>query len=233
MATTTAPGTASRQNADAEARNAREDVRTRQLLDAAARLMQQTGSHQVSMKAIADEAGVSVGLIYRYYDSKEALVRAVIIGVLDEMAYNIPRAIEPVEDPVRKVAAAFTAYAEVIRDNRRATLLTYRETASLDRESQDLIKNLEMQTGQPMLQATQGAIEAGLFRRMNARVFSYDLLIIAHSWALKFWYFSERMSFEDFVSTQLSIALYGALLPEYHDTYADLLAGPQLPADKQ
>lgn len=179
------------------------------------------------MKAIADEAGVSVGLIYRYYENKEALVRAVIVGVLDEMAYEIPRALEPVEDPVHRVAAAFTAYAEIIRDNRRATLLTYRETNTLDRESQELVKNLEMQTGQPMLQATQGAIDAGIFHEMNARVFSYNLLIIAHSWALKYWYFSARMSFEDFVSTQLSLALRGAIKPEFHDTYADLIVGPE------
>ena len=62
-------------NAAAEAFHARQDVRTRQILTAATALMQQHGSHKVSMKAIADEAEVSVGLIYRYYDNKEDLVR--------------------------------------------------------------------------------------------------------------------------------------------------------------
>ncbi|MHA2789668.1 TetR/AcrR family transcriptional regulator [Corynebacterium sp. S7] len=223
MAPSTPAQLASKLDADKEARSARQDVRTRQILDAAAKLMQQSGSHRVSMKAIADEVGMSVGLIYRYYENKEALVKAVIVGVLDEMAYEIPRAIEPVQDPVRRVAAAFTAYAELIRDNRRATLLTYRETYILDREGQGQVKSLELQTGQPMLQATQAAIDAGLFREMNARVFSYDLLIIAQAWALKHWYFSERMSFEEFVATQLSITLAGAIKPEHHETYADLI----------
>ncbi|AGP30031.1 TetR/AcrR family transcriptional regulator [Corynebacterium terpenotabidum] len=213
-------------DATEEARAARQDVRTRQLLTAAAKLMQQKGSPAVSMKSVADEAGVSVGLIYRYYPSKEALVKAVIVGVLDEMAYLIPRALEPVDDPVRRVVAAFTAYAEVIRDNRRAAMLTYRETHLLDPEGQKLVKSLELQTGQPMYQATQDAIDAGFFRPLNARVFAYDLLIVAHSWALKHWYFAERMTFEEFVACQVSITLASALKPEHHTTYADLLADP-------
>lgn len=211
--------------ADEVAFTARQDVRTRQILDAAATLMQQHGSQAASMKAIADEAQVSVGLIYRYYDNKEALVRAVILDVLDQMNYQIPRALEPVEDPVRRVAAAFTAYAEVVRDKRKAVLLTYRESGNLNRESQELVKKLELETGQFMLRAVQDAIEKGFFRvELNPRPYSYDLLVIAHSWALKYWYFAERLSFEEFVSVQLSIVLHGALKVDFHQDYPDLLS---------
>lgn len=216
----------SRHSADEEARNARQDVRTRQMLDAAATLMQQRGSKGVSMQAIADEAGMSVGLIYRYYANKEALVRAVIVGVLEQMLEEIPRVLEPVEDPVRRVAAAFTAYAGIIRDNRQAAQLAYRETQNLDRDSRRLVMDLEMESGQALRAAVEDATEAGLFRDINARVYAYDLLIVAQAWAMKHWYFAERMSFEDFVSTQLATMLPSALKPEYLETYADLLAGP-------
>lgn len=216
----------SRHSADEEARAARQDVRTQQMLDAAATLMQQRGSKNVSMQAIADEAGMSVGLIYRYYANKEALVRAVIVGVLEKMVEEIPRALEPVEDPVRRVAAAFTAYAGLIRDNRQAAQLAYRETQNLDRDSRRLVMDLEMESGQPLREAAEAAMEAGLFRDLNPRVFAYDLLIIAQAWAMKHWYFAERMSFEDFVATQLAIVLPGALKPEYLETYSDLLRGP-------
>lgn len=219
-----AAGTA-RDSADEQARAARQDVRTRQMLAAAAKLMQQRGSKGVSMQAIADEAGMSVGLIYRYYDNKEALVRAVIVGVLEEMVDGVPRALEPVEDPVRRVAAAFTAYAGIIRDNRQAALLAYRETQNLDADSRRLVMDLEMESGQPMREAVQDAMEAGLFRELNPRVYAYDLLIIAQAWAMKHWYFAERMSFGNFVATQLSVMLSSALKPEYLETYADLLSG--------
>lgn len=225
MATAETSKAAIHADADKEARAARQDVRTRQILEAAAKLMQRSGSYRVSMQSIADEVGMSVGLIYRYYANKEALVKAVIVDVLNQMAYQVPLAIKHVEDPVRRVAAAFTSYAELIRDNRHAVLLTYRETYVLDQEGQDQVKALEMQTGQPMRKASEAAVEAGLFQDINARVFAYDLLIIAQAWALKYWYFSERMSFEEYVSTQLSLCLTSVLKPEHRETYADLFTG--------
>lgn len=215
---------------EAYTRNARHDARTRQLLAAAANLMQRSGSHSISMQSIADEAGISVGLIYRYYANKEELVQAVIVGVLDDMAYLVPRSITQVDDPVRQVVAAFTAYAEVIRDNRRATLLTYRESNQLGPEAQERIKELELQTGAPLRDAILTAVDEGYFRPINAKVFAYNLLMVAHSWALKHWYFSTRMTFEEFVQTQVSLALHTALKAEFHADYADLLAEPQLPA---
>ncbi|MDR7328379.1 TetR/AcrR family transcriptional regulator [Corynebacterium guangdongense] len=211
------------ETADEAAKAARSDARTTQLLRAATEVMQERGAHATSMKLVAERAGVSVGLIYRYYANKDELVQAVITGVLDQMAIEVPASIAPVEDPVRRVAAGFTAYAEVIRDNRAATLLTYRETGQLGPQARETVKQLELKTGQPMLQATREAIAAGYFRPMDARTYSYDLLIAAHSWALKHWYYTTRMSFETFVKTQISIHLYAGLKPAYYEAYSDLL----------
>jgi len=64
---------------DEAARQARAEIRSGQLLSAAARLMERVGSQAVSMQALADEAGVSVGLIYRYFGGKDELLLAVIV----------------------------------------------------------------------------------------------------------------------------------------------------------
>ena len=51
------------------------DRRT-QILQAAILCFAKCGFHQTSMHDIADEAGISVGLIYRYFPSKEAVIGA-------------------------------------------------------------------------------------------------------------------------------------------------------------
>jgi AcrR family transcriptional regulator len=79
-------------DADTAARRARAASRSTQLLNATARLMERDGSQAVSMQAIAEEAGVSVGLIYRYFGGKEELLLAVITHVLDIFATQIPAA---------------------------------------------------------------------------------------------------------------------------------------------
>jgi AcrR family transcriptional regulator len=52
--------------------------RTRErILDAALRLFDQHGWRETTMRAIAAEAGVSLGSAYYYFDSKESLIQAV------------------------------------------------------------------------------------------------------------------------------------------------------------
>ncbi|NUL45679.1 TetR/AcrR family transcriptional regulator [Cellulosimicrobium funkei] len=207
------------------ARAARSDARTRQLLTAAARLMERSGSHDVSMQAVAEEAGVSVGLIYRYFGNKQELVQAVIVGVLDEMARLIPEALEPEADPVRRIAAAFAAYCSVVRDNLQAVLLTYRESNTLDEKGRQLIKELEIKTAQPLRSSVQDAVDQGLLRAVDVKLYSYNLLVVAHSWALKNWYFAPVVSFEGFVHQQTALLLSSAIHPDRRQDYSDLLDG--------
>ncbi|QCU79509.1 TetR/AcrR family transcriptional regulator [Citricoccus sp. SGAir0253] len=188
--------------------------------------MERRGSHAVSMQAVAEEAGVSVGLIYRYFGNKQDLVQGVIVGVLDDMARLIPDAIGPEQDPVRRIAAAFAAYCRVVEDNREAVLLTYRESNTLDDQGRQLIKDLEVQTAQPLRDAVQEAVDRGLLAPVDVRIFSYDLLIVAQSWALKHWYFAPLMDLDGFIRSQLSLLLSTLLDGAHRADYADLLGAP-------
>ena len=205
------------------AQAARSKVRVRQLLDAAARLMITSGSQGVSMQAVAKEANVSVGLIYRYFASKHELVKGVIVGVLDDMAVHVPAATQQVADPVRQLASALDAFIRVIDDHRTAVLLTYRESQNLDAEGLQAIKDAEIRTAQPLVHALRAAREQGLIRPVDVSVFGYDLLMMAHTWALKSWYFKDRTTIDDYITQQISIALSACLRPEIRTDYADLL----------
>src|SRR5581483_8111422 len=59
-------------------RTALPSVRRRQILDAAKRRFGRIGFHSTRIGDIADEAGVSVGLIYKYFEGKEALIEAIV-----------------------------------------------------------------------------------------------------------------------------------------------------------
>ncbi|MDQ2674154.1 MAG: TetR/AcrR family transcriptional regulator, partial [Chloroflexota bacterium] len=63
------------------------------ILDGAHRAMLSGGYRGTTMPAIAAEAGVSVGLLYRYFDSKEelylAMCEAVTQAQLDELAVQL------------------------------------------------------------------------------------------------------------------------------------------------
>jgi AcrR family transcriptional regulator len=51
-------------------------ARRRQILTAASRCFSRSGFHDATMQEIADEAGLSAGALYRYFDGKDGLVEA-------------------------------------------------------------------------------------------------------------------------------------------------------------
>jgi len=52
--------------------------RREQIIDAAMRVFAQKGYSKATNKDIAREAGITTGLIYYYFDSKEALLKAIL-----------------------------------------------------------------------------------------------------------------------------------------------------------
>jgi len=199
--------------------------RSAQFLGAAARLMERDGSQAVSMQAVAEEAGVSVGLIYRYFGGKQDLLLAVILNVLDTFAAAVPAAIEAAgPDPVDRVAAAFRAYCEVINAHRHAAVLTYRESKSLTPEGREKIKQLEIATSEPLREAVRAGVAAGVLVTDDPDLVAYNLLLLAHAWALKHWYFEQTLTFEDYVAKQTALALAALIAPARRRSYKRYLS---------
>jgi TetR/AcrR family transcriptional repressor of uid operon len=114
------------------------DRRT-QILEAAMVCFAKHGFHQASMHHISAEAGISVGLIYRYFENKEAVISAMAerhkseIHDLLERARQAPTLFESLEilftahccENSPKVLSAFVVdlYAEASRNPRIADLV--------------------------------------------------------------------------------------------------------------
>src|SRR4029434_11012534 len=77
--------------------------RRSQILEAALVCFAKRGFHQTSMHDISGEAGISVGLIYRYFENKEAVISAMAdrhkkeISEMLERARKAPTLLEPLE----------------------------------------------------------------------------------------------------------------------------------------
>jgi AcrR family transcriptional regulator len=61
------------------------EQRQAQIMTVALELFARQGFHSTSIANIATEAGISKGLLYNYFDSKEALIRELIIHGFEEL----------------------------------------------------------------------------------------------------------------------------------------------------
>ena len=113
--------------------------RREQILGAAMVCFAKRGFHQTSMHDISAEAGISVGLIYRYFENKEAVIAAMAdrhkkeIQAVLERARQAPTLLESLEilftahccENSPKVQSAFVVdlYAEASRNPQIADLV--------------------------------------------------------------------------------------------------------------
>src|SRR5215475_3901720 len=113
--------------------------RPSQILDAALSCFAKRGFHQTSMHDISAEAGISVGLIYRYFENKEAVISAMAdrhkkeISEVLERARQAPTLLESLEilftahccEDAPQVVSAFVVdlYAEASRNPHVADLV--------------------------------------------------------------------------------------------------------------
>src|SRR5947207_7730346 len=113
--------------------------RRSQILDAALVCFAKRGFHQASLSEISAEAGISVGLIYRYFENKEAVISAMAdrhkkeIHAVLERARMAPSLLESLEilftahccENSPKVQSAFVVdlYAEASRNPQVANLV--------------------------------------------------------------------------------------------------------------
>ena len=113
--------------------------RRSQILEAALVCFAKRGFHQTSMHDISSEAGISVGLIYRYFENKEAVISAMAdrhkeeISEVLERARQAPTLLESLEilftahccEDAPQVVSAFVVdlYAEASRNPHVAHLV--------------------------------------------------------------------------------------------------------------
>jgi len=98
------------------------------IMDAAFRLIAKNGYEATSIASIATKAGVSKGLLYNYFESKEALIEALVLAAMEEGDELLENMIS--DDPVQTLRNMFVWFFKEIRERhdhwRLLTELTFK-----------------------------------------------------------------------------------------------------------
>ncbi|MGI8749711.1 MAG: TetR/AcrR family transcriptional regulator [Thermoleophilaceae bacterium] len=126
------------------------DERRRRLLELGGRLFTAHAYDELSMSAIAREAGISKALLYHYFPSKSEYFRATVSAAAEELAALT----EPDPDlaPLERLTASLDAFLTWIEENDEpyAKLMQSATGAS---EVRDLVVDVRRRTGARLLEA--------------------------------------------------------------------------------
>ena len=95
---------------DKEPRTARGKATRRKLLEAAAAEFAENGFHAGSIAAITRRAGAALGTFYTYFDSKDAIFRALVNDMSEAVRVAAREALVPRMPPLEVERAAFAAF---------------------------------------------------------------------------------------------------------------------------
>ena len=99
-------------------RREREKLRQRQeMLAAAFDLFSQKGYHNVSMHEIAGKAEFAIGTLYKFFENKEDLYKALVLEQCDKFEDAVARAIGDGDDEVEKLRNYVRTKGERFREN--------------------------------------------------------------------------------------------------------------------
>lgn len=110
--------TVAAKSADKTPRTARGRKTQRLLLDAAEAEFGERGFHESSIVSITKRAGVALGTFYTYFDSKDALFRALVRDMSGRVKEAVAPAIAGIEDPVRREGKALEAFLDFARSHK-------------------------------------------------------------------------------------------------------------------
>jgi len=123
-------------------RSAAQEERRRQILDAAVRAFAKKGYHASRVSDIAEEAGVAYGLVYHYFESKDAVLESIFREMWGMMVAAINAVEQLDESPREQLRKACAIVLRTWRDYPDVVRVLVREVArsgeQLQREVEEI-----------------------------------------------------------------------------------------------
>ena len=132
-------------------------------------------------------------------------------------------ALKGLSDPLERWRTAVRAYCRVVDQHRESCVLAYRSTKSLSRERRRVIKQSEMETNALVAACVRDCIARGIFRPVNVDLTTYELVMLAHTWALKHWRLRDLCTLDAYVEHGLDLFAHALLTPKGWRSYRRLL----------
>ncbi len=158
--------------AESPARSARlQDIR-----DAALDLFVERGYHGTTMKDIGQYLGLRAPSLYNHVDSKQEILREIMLGTERELLAEFHQATRGVEDLVEAMRRAVTTFVHHHARNRREALVGNRETASLDEPARSQLLQMRREHEHAIRSLIEKGCAQGSFQVDHPHLTSFGML---------------------------------------------------------
>ena len=160
--------------------------RRAQIVEAATRLVSRQGFAKTVVRDIAEEANISVGLVYEYVRSKEDILFLIYEHWARVWGEGLEKALARSQDPLDQLMSGVSFLVSVADKHADVTHLFYRETGHLSDYGTEQAKQTEREMVDRLTAVLEAAVEADLLRpETDCVAVATQLILLCHGWVLK------------------------------------------------
>ena len=159
----------------------------RAILDAAAAEFGAQGFHDASISGITRRAGVALGSFYTYFDSKDAVFRALVRDLSAQVRDQVAPAVRAAPDAVAAERAGLERFLRFVREHKEIYRIID-EAEFVDPESH---RGHYASTAERIAQRLAGGVERGEFRGEVGEVHAWAIMGMNVFLGLRFGVWSE------------------------------------------
>ena len=161
--------------------------RHEQICDAALKLFTRKGFHQTSVRQIAAAAGLPIGTLYTYIQTKEDILYLIyrrIFGIFQQRMLEVTHGIE---DASRRFKAALEATLKIYDEFQDVVLLLYQESHALSSRALRSLVDVDRSYVSFFRQLLERGNRQGQFAVKDPNLVAISVLFLCAVWALKRW----------------------------------------------
>jgi len=190
------------------------DPKNRLIIEAAIEKFSEKGFTKTTMQEIAESAGVGKGTIYRFFESKEEMVSALVEDAIAEVTSRIKSAIAEITEPVEQLKTVIDVELEYYAENRNLSKFLAREVWGFQSKFEDHIRNIRANQGKIVEDIIRQGVGQGDIKAVDpetaAAAFEGMILATTVHWFM----FRESFPTVKIRETFVKMALEGLLIRE-------------------
>jgi len=175
----------------------------------AARVLASKGHDRATVRDIGKACGMGAGTLYHYVGSKSDIVYLVVEYGMIEVSKGWRKVFSEGDSIIAAevVRRAIRAHIEAVDSHQDIVFVLYREIARLDSRSRRLILEIEMELAAEYEKVLTRGCDAGEFSIQDIAMTAHNILVVAHMWAIRRWFFRGHCTLEEYITRQTEMIL--------------------------
>jgi AcrR family transcriptional regulator len=154
----------------------RDRVTERLVIDAALTLFAQRSYHGTALRDIAAELGIRTPSLYNHIESKQELLRGILVTTTEQVWSDFETAVAGVADVSERLRRAVMTYALRHAVHRREALIVNRDVDSLEEPARSQVMALRRQHERAVREIIIEGAAAGVFQVSDPLLASFAIL---------------------------------------------------------